>query len=550
MKKLVLIVAAVIGLLLVVAVALPFVIDADNFRPTIEEKLSAALARKVSIGHLVLSIWRGELKADELSIADDPAFSSAPFFKAKSFGVGVDLVPLVLSHTLHVRSLNFVEPEILLLRAASGRWNFSSLGESGKQAPATAQKVTSAASGSTPLTVDKLEITNGRLTIGSSPRSKETYEAVNITATHVTPDSSFPFTLDARTPGGGGLQLEGEAGPVDASDAAKTPFHAKMNLKQVDLAATGLLDPSSGIAGTVSYQGELRSDGKVAHSDGTATVEKMRLVKAGSPAGQPISIRYASDYDLVKQSGQLTKGELVTGKSTVALSGTYDTHTDSTLVHMKLDAPSVPVEDIKALLPAVGVTLPAGASLQGGTAAAHLALDGPIDKLVTAGDVKLSNAKLTGFGLASQLAALSLFTGVKSSPDTLIQTMASNLKISPEGIQAEGFQLIVPELGTITGAGTIGDNGALNFKLLANLSQAGVGGALAGLVGRTGLGASLGNATSKGIPFLVQGTSSNPRFVPDTNAMIRGAMPTQGGGTTQPATVGNILQGIFGKKKQ
>src|SRR6266404_4758421 len=275
MKKLLLIVAAVIGLLLVAAVVLPFVIDADSFRPTIETKLSEALARKVSIGHLALSIWRGELKADELSIADDPAFSSTPFFKAKSFGVGVDIAPLVFSHTLHVRSLNFVEPEILLLHGSSGQWNFSSRGGGGKAAPAAAQKAATDASPATPFTMDKLEITNGRLTIGSSPRSKETYEAVNITADHVTPGASFPFALDARTPGGGGLQLEGEAGPVDAADAAKTPFHAKMNLKQVDLASTGLLDPSSGIAGTVSYQGELRSDGKVAHSDGAATVEKM-----------------------------------------------------------------------------------------------------------------------------------------------------------------------------------------------------------------------------------------------------------------------------------
>ena len=546
MKKLVLIIGIVIGLLLVAAIALPFVIDANSFRPTIEAKLSEGIARKVSIGHLSLSIWSGELKADELSIDDDPAFSSSPFFKAKSLGVGVDVVPLVFSHTLHVRSLNFVEPEILLLHGSSERWNFSSLGGSGKAAPVAAQKAASNAPAGTQFTVDKFEITNGRVTIGSSARSKQTYESVNITADHVSPISSFPFTLDARTPGGGGVKLEGAAGPIDAGDAAKTPFNAKMNLKQVDLAATGLLDPSSGIAGTVSYQGEIHSDGKIAHSDGTATVEKMRLVKAGSPAGQPISIHYASDYDLAKQSGQLTKGELVTGKSSVALSGTYDTHGDSTLVHMKLDAPSVPVEDIKALLPAVGVTLPSGADLQGGTAAAHLALDGPVDKLVTAGDVTLSNAKLTGFGLASKLSALSLFSGMKSSPDTLIQTMASKLKISPEGIQAEGIQLIVPEVGTITGAGTIADNGALNFKLLANLSQAGVGGALSGLVGRTGFG----SATSKGIPFIVEGTSSNPRFVPDTNAMIRGAMPAQGNGGTQPANVGNILQGIFGKKKQ
>ncbi len=545
MKKLLLAGAAVIALILVVGVVLPFVIDADSFRPTIEQKLGAMLGRNVTIGHLALSVWRGELKADEISIADDPAFSNSPFFKATSLGVGVEIAPLVFSHALHIRLLNFVEPQILLLRADSGRWNFSTLGGSHNPPPAPGSNASSPAP-ATQFTVDTLEITNGQLTIGSSPRSKETYESVNITANHLSPDASFPFTLDARTPGGGSLKLEGEAGPINASDTAKTPFRAKMNLQQVDLSSTGLLDPSSGIAGTLDYSGEIRSDGKVAHAEGAATVAKLRLVKAGQPSSQPISLRYASDYDMTKRSGQLAKGELVTGKSSVALTGTYDTHADSTVVHAKLDAPSIPVEDIKALLPALGVMLPSGATLQGGTAAAHLALDGPVDKLVIAGDVNLSNAKLSGFGLAQKLAVLSVFTGLKQSPDTLIQTMASKLRIAPEGIQAQGVQLIVPELGTITGGGTIDEQGALDFKLLANLSQAGVGGALANLAGRAGLG----GVTGKGIPFLVQGTSSEPRFLPDTKGLVRGVMPAQADGTTQPATVGNIIQGLFGKKKQ
>ncbi|HEY1802043.1 MAG TPA: AsmA family protein, partial [Terriglobales bacterium] len=88
------IVAIVIALLVVVVIALPFVIDVNAFRPTIESQLTSALGRKVTIGNLKLSILSGGISADNLSIADDPSLSSAPFIQAKGLKVGVDLAPL------------------------------------------------------------------------------------------------------------------------------------------------------------------------------------------------------------------------------------------------------------------------------------------------------------------------------------------------------------------------------------------------------------------------------------------------------------------------
>src|ERR1035437_4748872 len=96
-KKFWLIAAAVIGVLLLAIIALPFVVSVDQFRPAIQDELHATLGREVRIGHLDLSIVQGNLKADEISIVDDPAFSSAPFVLAKTLEVGIDLVPLIFS---------------------------------------------------------------------------------------------------------------------------------------------------------------------------------------------------------------------------------------------------------------------------------------------------------------------------------------------------------------------------------------------------------------------------------------------------------------------
>jgi len=69
----------VVGVLMVLVLVVPFFIPVNQFRPTIEEKASAALGRKVQVGNLSLSLLRGSLSAENLAIGDDPKFSSSPF---------------------------------------------------------------------------------------------------------------------------------------------------------------------------------------------------------------------------------------------------------------------------------------------------------------------------------------------------------------------------------------------------------------------------------------------------------------------------------------
>lgn len=89
------IVAIIVGILIVIVIAIPFFVDANTFRPKLEAELTDALGRTVKVGNLSLSLFSGSVSADDISIADDPAFGKTPFVQAKSLKVGVELIPLI-----------------------------------------------------------------------------------------------------------------------------------------------------------------------------------------------------------------------------------------------------------------------------------------------------------------------------------------------------------------------------------------------------------------------------------------------------------------------
>src|SRR5712671_2156484 len=99
-KKLLIAGSAVAGLVVLAVLGLWLFLDANQFRPQLEQAMGAALGRKVSIGHLKMALLSGGMTIEDLSIADDPAFSDAPFVTAKAVKVGVDMMPLILSRTL------------------------------------------------------------------------------------------------------------------------------------------------------------------------------------------------------------------------------------------------------------------------------------------------------------------------------------------------------------------------------------------------------------------------------------------------------------------
>lgn len=577
MKLALKIVGIVIAVLIVIIIVLPFVVNVNNYRPRIESELTNALGRNVTVGNLSLSLWSGSLTADNIAIADDPSFSTSPFIKAQSLNVGVEMLPLIFSKTLHVTDLTLSQPQVNLLRDRSGKWNFSTIGSasptkktgaappsSAGQSPAPAEATkTSPATPESPkeatnpksessieqnLSVGKLNIKDGQVSIADTAKATKAhvYKNVNLTVKDFSYTSQFPFTLAAELPGGGTINLDGTAGPINPNDASITPVQAKLDVKNFDVGASGFIDPSSGISGVASFNGTVNSNGTQAQSSGDATIDRLKLSPKGSPAQRSVALKYQTTYDLQPQTGQL-QADVTVGKAVAKLSGTYDLHGDSPVLNMKLNAGNMPVDDLETLLPALGVTLPSGSSLQGGTLSADMSINGPVEKLVITGPVKLANTKLHGFDMGSKMSAISMLSGVKTGPDTTIQTFSSNVHVAPSGIQTNNVDLVVPSLGTVTGEGTVSPSNALDYKLKAALSGTAVSGATS-LVG-------LGEGAS--IPFFIQGTASDPKFVPDVKGMLSSGLGKGLGknlGSQLPGGqagkgVVNAIGGMFGKKK-
>lgn len=561
MKKVLIGIGIVVAALIVIALVLPLFINANTFKPKLESDLTSALGRKVEIGNISLSVLSGSVSVDSLSVADDPAFSSSPFLTAKQLSAGVSIFPLIFSKRLEVKSFTISDPRVTLLRAASGRWNYSSLGsgnspgssakQGSKAAPSqaqpSAQQPSNGSSSVNNFTVGELKLTNGTMTVGTVGSNKtRRYEDVNLEASNVSYTAQFPFQFTAKTPGGGSIKLDGKAGPIDQSDASLTPFTATLSVQNLDLASTGFIDPSAGVGGIVSFDGSLASNGREMTSKGAVKAEKVRFAPDASPATVPVNIDYATTYDSRRDAGTLSEGQIHIGKAAASLSGTYDTSGTSTTVDMKMQGKGMPVPDLEGVLPAVGVKLPSGASLQSGGLDLALAISGPVEKLVITGPVNLSNARLAGFNLGGKLGALASFAGLgkKGSGDTEIQTLSALLRVDPAGTHAQNLNLVVPAIGAMTGNGNVSPAGQLDCRMVAKLGTNNLAG-----VATTALASLTGGGTNNGIPFKITGTTSSPVFTPDLSGMPGNA--GKGAPTTAKGAVG-AAQGLLGgflKKK-
>ena len=562
-------IAIAVVVLLVALIIVPFLIPVNKFRPTIEQKASESLGRKVELGNLSLSILSGSLGIDNLSIADDPKFNNGPFLTAKSVKVGVELMPLIFSQQVNVTGIEIVDPQVTMLKNPAGKWNFSSIG--GNSAPAS----TSGGSNKTAesLTIKTLELNDGQITLGTTTSQKRsTYTKVDLTAHDVATTNNFPVEFSMELPGGGTMKIDGKMGPVDQKDAALTPQDVKLNISNLNLASTGFLDPSAGLGGIVDMDATLVSQGGVMATKGAMKLSKAVLVAGGQQSGVPLTLDFDTKYDLQKGTGVLNPSVAKIGNAKSNLSGTYKSEGEDFVVDMKVDGQNLPATDLEAFLPALGINLPTGSRLSAGTLSTNLHITGPTNKLVTDGTIGLYNGKLSGFDLGSKMAAVGALAGIKTGKDMVIEKFTSNVHMSPSGLKADNMDLVVPSLGTVVGGGTLDSKNNMNFNLVATVNSAmitaaaGAAGGAAGGAISSALGGGAANCKNGGVkvPLQVHGTTANPQIMPDVGGATASLMKSQlscaggAGGAVQglaggnPAAAGaiNQLGGLLGGKKK
>lgn len=516
-----------VAVLAVGVISLPFLINVNEFKPKLESALSTALNRQVKLGNLKLSLLAGEVAADDLSVAEDEAFGKPAFISAKSLSVGAQIWPFLFSRRLIVTYLIIDQPEIALVQAPSGNWNFSTLG--GKRSKSVAP-----APGTEPLdlSVKLVKITNAQVRLGRTLGHWKplVLQQLNIDLEDFSPDTAFPFRLSAKVAGGGDIQLAGKAGPIDATDTAMTPVNASLTVTRLDLARSGMTDFAPDLGGLVSFAGTGSSDGRFLHVNGKVKAEQLKLSRKGTPAKLLVEIDYAARHDFRKHSGDLRRGDIHIGRAVAHLTGTYAERGESMVLNMKLAGPAMPVPELEALLPALGIVLPAGSRLEGGTASVTLAMEGPAADLVTTGSLAMNNTTLTGFDLPQKMQSIEKLAGIKGGPDTQIENLSADVRVAPQGASAQNMSLVVPAIGALSGSGTVSPANDLDFQMSAVVHTAGL----------------LRIVSNTPIPFTVQGTCANPVFRPDLKAVAKEKVKSVEGGLEKAA--GGFVKGLLGGK--
>jgi AsmA protein len=567
-------IAIAVAAILVILIVVPFLIPINKFKPTIESKASDALGRKVQLGNLSLSLITGSVGIDAISVSDDPKFNSGPFLTAKTVKVGVELIPLIFSQQLNVTEITVVSPQVTMLKDPSGRWNFSSIGGAASK---TAPKAPASSNSAETLSIGKLRLEDGQITLGNTNSRKRTvYTKVNLTASDVAMKNSFPVLFSMQMPGGGSMKIDGKIGPVDAEDAALTPQNVKLTISELNLSSTGFLDPSLGLGGVADMDANLVSEKGQMATKGQLKLSKAVLVAGGSPAGVPAVVNFDTKYDLVKGTGILHPSTLSIGNAKSNLSGTYKSEGDDFTVDLKITGEGLPATDLESFLPALGINLPDKSRLSAGTMNTNLHVSGPTDKLVTDGTIGLFNGKLAGFDLGKKLSGIGALAGIKSGGDLVIEKFTTNLHMATTGLRADNLDAVVPALGSMVGNGTVDAKNNLDFKLVATVNNAvataeagSVAGGLGGAMGKVlGGGANCKNGGIK-VPLQIHGTTASPQFVPDIGGAAASLLKSEfscagsggaggvtnaagalaGGSKGASADTINQLGGLFGKKK-
>ena len=187
MRRVVLWVGAVIALLVIAVLALPFVVSLDRYRDRIAALLSESVGRPVTLGGIHLTILTGlGADIDRVVIHDLPEFQAEPLAAIQTAAVRVAFWPL-LRRIVEVRRITLAAPELNIVTDAGGRLNLATLGTGpttgGAPRPPSAVPPNAPAAALAGLALAALDIDHGRITY--TDRSTPAARAWNISDLHL-----------------------------------------------------------------------------------------------------------------------------------------------------------------------------------------------------------------------------------------------------------------------------------------------------------------------------------------------------------------------------
>ena len=238
-RRLSLIAAAVVGFLVLLVLALPYIVSLDAFRARVVAAAEQALHRKVEIGAMRIQILSGPgAGVEKIVVHNTSAFESPALVSADHVSVKVAFWPL-LSRRVEVKAIVLDGVTVTIERGPDGAMNIDDFLSAGKRDSAPASRTAAAA-----LLVSRIEIGRGRAVFVDrkvSPGKTVTLALDDLTGrlTDIGPTTPARFDLSARflADSGRNLALKGTLGPPPTEGPlGEAPLAAALSAKGLALA--------------------------------------------------------------------------------------------------------------------------------------------------------------------------------------------------------------------------------------------------------------------------------------------------------------------------
>ncbi len=265
-RRLLRIAAILLGVLILAALALPYVVSLDAVKARAIAAAEASLHRKVEIGKMRIQILTGlGAGVENVAVLNGPKWSTHALVSADRASVKVAFWPL-LSRRVEVRKIVLEGATITIERDQEGKKNIDDFLSAGQRESGPASRTAAAA-----LLVSRIEIDRGRLVFLDrkvNPDQPPTVALDDLTGriTDIGPRTAARFDVAARflVDQGRNLSLKGTIGPPppEGTPLGESPVQASVSAKRMQLkllapyvAAFRDADP-----GTLSIEGKAEGE--------------------------------------------------------------------------------------------------------------------------------------------------------------------------------------------------------------------------------------------------------------------------------------------------
>jgi AsmA protein len=564
------IVAAVVIVLALFALALPYFLDVDRYRDTIANAIAAQTGRKVSLGKLRARILPGVgLTVDSLHIGNPQGFPDGDVLSADEIRVNVALGPL-LSRTIHVNSVDLVRPKLSLVTdSASGKDNYTFT-------PASAPPASAKSDQSSGVSLDEIEtinLTDAEVLTGAAVRgavlASTDVKGINI-ALHnfvVSPVKVHDWQADSKL-AGVTLTLEGWSEPVAFQSGQVTLAGGKMDAQFVaDLAKASDVKGTLSVADVehpqVNFElsaSQLDIDKLIAAAGGettSTTATPPSSAKPAPPSQGPGTLMaqghinvekittkpYAVGPANVEMRVYTDRAELFPISigmygGTLQISARVDRSTDPPRFTANVQMRNLDVAKVLEVTPSAKGKM-------SGTGELDLQLLGSLSDewkktLSGTGKFAVRNGNLPGVNLAGVEESLAKMAGVGSNtPFSVLEGDVNivNQRVTSKQIHLDSQAGVVNLQGSLGMDSTLDYQGTVSVNPAGALGTKGVGGVVGGFLGK-----SVGKIN---VPFALAGTIESPKVTPGKGVPGLGASSGSGSSpSSQPSAVPNPTDAI------